>query len=325
MPQQPGPPPADPEGPLMRFIAGLADLFYGPSAQSRRPDQMKEAVDRLVAEVVPEPPRPAARSAEDLAAETIAAAWESLEAGRDDAEELALTALRYWPNCADAYTLLGISAGLELEIALPLFTLAVMAGAEALGPDGFARYSGRFWDAPETRPFMVALGMLARANREAGAIDTAAAHFTELLNLNPRDNQGVRFELLGLALEVGNTETAEQVLAAFSADDAASFAYGRALLEFQRGGDSDSARLALRAARTANPHVVEYLTGRRELPDQMPLAGPPGSEAEALLTIEVVGRAWASTKGALEWVRKHSVPVAPPPPPKEKRSGPREV
>ena len=48
-------------------------------------------------------------------------------------------ALRYWPNCGDAYTLLGVSAGPQIEIALPLFTLAVMAGAEALGPEGFER------------------------------------------------------------------------------------------------------------------------------------------------------------------------------------------
>lgn len=322
------PPEFDPNAPLVRFVLGVAELFYGEpgdGAPERRPEEIKAEADRLLMDVVPEPPRPAGRPAEELATETAEAAWEALEAGRQDAEELALTALRYWPDCAEAYSLLGIAAGEQLELALPLFTLAVMAGAAALGPDGFERYAGRFWEAPETRPLMAALALLARANREAGAADTAAAHYFEMLNLNPSDDQGVRYDLLALSLENGKQETAARVIEAFADDESAAFAYGRALFEFQRGGDSDPARLALRAARARNAHVVDFLLGTKPLPERLEPSSEAGGETEAVFIADQFARAWETTRGAREWLRRHTVPAQPGAPAKAKRTGPREI
>jgi tetratricopeptide (TPR) repeat protein len=327
MSEPPPPVTIDPDSPLAKVIVGIAQIFYAGEGevQERNPEQLKAEVERLIEESVPAPPRVSIKSPQQLAMESVAAAWDAMDAGAENAEDLALMALRYWPNCADAYTLLGISAGEQLEVALPLFTLAVMAGAEALGPDGFQRYAGRFWQAPETRPFMGALGFLARANRDAGAVDAAAAHFIEMLNLNPNDDQGARYDLLALALQAGRTEVAERILQAFADDQGAAFAYGRALYLFQKSGDSDQSRLALRTAQKANPIVSEYLLGTRKPPEELPSFDQPGGEGEAVLFLDLMGAAWTSTKGAIDWLRKHTVVAVKGPPVKEKRSGPREV
>jgi tetratricopeptide (TPR) repeat protein len=326
---EPAPPPDfDANSPLAKVIVGIAEIFYageGESAPERHPAELKAAVEKLIETVVPAPPRVSLKPPEQLAQESVAAAWDALEAGAENAEDLALMALRYWPNCADAYTLLGISAGEQLEIAMPLFTLAVMAGADALGPGGFERFAGRFWEAPETRPFMGALGFLARANRDAGAIDAAAAHFIEMLNLNPNDDQGARYDLLALSLQIGRTEVAERIFKAFADDEGTAFAYAKALYYFQKGGDNDPARLALRAAQKANPIVAEYLIGTRKPPEELPSLGEPGGEGEAILYLDLMGTAWTATKDAIDWVRKHTVVTVKGPPVKERRAGPREV
>lgn len=320
----------DPESPLAKFITGVAQIFYrdtpaGETDPQRLPEQLKAEVERLILDVVPAPTQISVKSPEQLSEETVIAAWEALEAGKPQAEDLALAALRYSPRCADAYTLLGISAGGELQIALPMFTLAVMAGADSLGPDGFERYAGRFWEAPETRPFMVALGFLARANKEAGALDAAANHLAEMLNLNPTDEQGARYDLLAIALQTGMTDIAGKLIQAYADDEGTFFAWAKALFAFQRSGDSDQARLALRQATTLNRHVAEFLTGSGEVPEEVLDVDEIGGEAEAVLYLDLMGDAWTNTKGAIDWLRKHTVKVVKAPPPKEKRSGPREV
>ena len=315
----------DLESPLAKFLLGIAAIFYREPVgeePEQLPGQLKAEVERLIVEVVPEPAIISLKSREQLAVETIDAAWAALDAGEPEAEDLALTALRYWPDCADGYTLLGVSAGSQLEIALPLFTLAVMAAAEVLGPEGFERFEGQFWDAPETRPFMMALGFLARANRQAGALDAAANHFAEMLRLNPADEQGARYELLGIAMQTGMTEIAGKLIQAYADDESPFFAWAKALFAFQRSGDSDQARLMLRNATAANRHIAEYLVDGSAAPA---LEGASEPEFEALMYLETMGAAWASTRGAVDWVQRHTVTPAKAPPAKEKRSGPREV
>jgi tetratricopeptide (TPR) repeat protein len=317
----------DLESPVARFVIGLVRIFYGADGSTpteRNPAELKAEVEALIREVMPEP-KLSMKPPDQLAMEAVAAGWEAIDRGDENAEEFALRALRHWPNCADAYTLLGVAAGMQLEVALPLFTLGVMAGAEALGPDGFERYAGRFWKEPITRPFMGALGFLARANRDAGAADAAAAHFLEMLNLNPDDEQGARYDLLALALQIGMLEPAGKILEAYADDDSSFFAYGKALYAFLSTGDSDAARLALRRAKETNPNFAAYMLGTKEPPAELPELDEAGSEGEAVLMLDLLGPSWLAAKGALEWLKKQTVMPAAGPPAKEKRSGPREI
>ncbi|MGD9935323.1 MAG: tetratricopeptide repeat protein [Dehalococcoidia bacterium] len=319
--------------PIAQFVVGIMEIFYGEQPGDTPPGSvdaslLKTRVDDLIASVVGDPPTPVGATAEELGAQAAARAWDAAENGDDSAPDLALLALRYWPSCADAYVLLGLSAGDQADLALPLFTLGVVAGAEAIGPAAFSEegVDADFWQNPDARPFMAALGLLARTNREIGALDAAAVHFAEMLRLNPNDDQGARYELMAIALAMGDMETAANLFRAYGDDAGPVFAYARALFAFRHGGDTDRSRLTVRDAREVNTHVPPFMLGARPIPEELDEEFESGGESEAALCAELLRPAWQSTPGAMEWLRAQTaglVNVAPPP--KEKRSGPRQL
>ena len=77
---------------------------------------------------------------------------------------------------------------------------ALEAGELALGPQGFEEYDGHFWGFLETRPYMRARHGLALTLLKLGEEAVAMEHFRVMLKLNPNDNQGIRYLLLGSLL-----------------------------------------------------------------------------------------------------------------------------
>lgn len=317
-----GMPDIDPNRPSVRFINGVLDIFFG--GPPPEPQVIKQRVDELLRSL-PSPPREFGASAQDQAERLVEAAWETTdETGLD----LAVTALCLWPNCADAYTYLGVQAGEVAEIALPMFTLGVTAGYEALGQARFDEDTGHFWGVVETQPFMRALAELARVNRDVGALEVAASHFAEMLRLNPNDDQGVRYELLATFLQMGATAEAGALLQDYGEEDSVPFAYGAALAAFQREGDSETARALLRAAFEANPHMARFIAGVEPMPQEISLALAEGSADEGAVYAEIFAPAWEATRHATGWMTAQLKLTEPPkaaPPPKTKRTGPREV
>lgn len=319
----------DLDDPVFQFIAGIIELAYGKGPGDAPPvadpAEFRSSVERLLA-AKPAMTRDPSMTAEEQAGRLVEAAWESEDEG---GPVLAVDALRLWPGCADAYTYLGVSAGEEVSLAIPLFTLGLMAAYESLGQDAFDTHAGNFWTRSETQPFMRALAELARANREAGALDVAAAHYQEMLRLNPADHQGARYELLGILLEMGDQDAAERLLTVYGDDATPGFAYAAALLDFQRSGDTPASRDTLQQALAASPRVAEFLSGARPFPAEGDIAFDPGSDGEAAIFAELLAPAWEATDGAVEWLRANPPAAAPAKvvaaPAKEKRSGPRGV
>lgn len=314
----------DPDEPLGEFLLGVMEIVQDEQLDS--PEAMEAAVGRLLSRRLPIP-RTLGVAVEAQAGEMAAIAWTL-----DDPVEgmaLALEAIRLWPDCSDAYTLLGLHTAADLVLAIPLFTFAVMAGVRALGQGTLEEHTGDLWAVDEARPFLNALGFLARSQREAGALGAAAIHFGEMLRLNTSDDQGARYDLLATLLEMGEFEGAGQVLEMYPEESSrAFFSYARALKLLQQRGDGDESRLALREARAASPHAVPYLTGEQPLPAEMPESFGQGDEAEAIVLADLLGPAWGATEGAIDWLRRQtgSAPgVKDAPPAKEKRSGPRAV
>jgi tetratricopeptide (TPR) repeat protein len=317
--------------PLFRFINGIMEIFYGED-----PVQHPEAVEHdvlrgKVAALLDSLPRPIRRlplTAQQQAAEMAQAAWDAPE--DEHSPYLALEALTLSADCADAYSFLGISAGEELALAIPILTLAVMAGYETLGQAAFEEHTGHFWALPETRPFMRALGELARVNREAGATDVAIAHYDEMLRLNPADDQGARYELLSLALEAGQHDLAEKILAAYQDDASPAMPLGAALLSYQRTGDTDASRALLKAAIEPQPLLAPFILGLLPLPEVIRDDYELGGEEEAAIFASLLQPAFEATGGAMDWLRTQAAAAAPrievvTPPSKERRSGPRQV
>ena len=72
----------------------------------------------------------------------------------------------------------------------------VAAAEERLGKKAFKKFAGHFWGFHETRPYMRARAALADALHHAGRIESSAAEVEAMLELNPGDNQGLRYRLL---------------------------------------------------------------------------------------------------------------------------------
>lgn len=224
---------------------------------------------------------------------------------------LAKEALAISPLCADGYYVLAGEAATPAEAA-PLYRRAMDAAASVLGAAAFEEDVGLFWGLIETRPYMRARHGLALALWELGERDAAIAHYQDMLRLNPNDNQGIRYLLLGALIELGRNGEAGELIKRYRNDWSAAWAWSRALLSFRQKGDVAASRKALARAVEANPHVTAYLLGRKRLPRTLPPFIGIGDETEAADYVDLAKSAWKATAGALIWVATSLEGGAPP-------------
>jgi tetratricopeptide (TPR) repeat protein len=218
--------------------------------------------------------------------------------------KLARRAVAISPDCADAYVALGDAASTP-EAARDWYQRGVEAGARAIGQARFEELAGEFWGHIETRPYMRARLALAEALRRLGANEDALGHYHGLLQLNPGDNQGVRYLLLPALLEAGHDSEAGALLERYEDDAQAAWPYARALWLFRRDGDSGAARAALQEALEANAYVAGFLLA----PETMPWADAPsfvlGSVEEATDVARGLAPAFDRTPDALAWLGRN--------------------
>lgn len=216
--------------------------------------------------------------------------------------ELARQALAICPDCADAYVVLAEQARTRKE-AIRLYREGVAAGERALGPAVFQEQAGRFWGLLETRPYMRARLGLAAELWAVGRKEEAVGHLQEMLRLNPNDNLGVRHLLAGHLLTLDRDREVADLLDKYAEEGTATWAYTRALLEFRRHGDTPETRRLLEEAKRRNPHVPDYLLGRKVPPPVAPGAYTLRDDSEAQHYLLISMPAWKSTLGAIPWVR----------------------
>ena len=212
--------------------------------------------------------------------------------------QLARQALDVCPDCADAYVILAEQAG-TLDAELENYTKAMAAAERTLGPEAFKEHAGHFWGVSETRPYMRARTGVAQCLEQLGRVEEAVDHYQALLELNPDDNQGIRYLLMPKLLKLGRDVEAARLLKKYD-EQSANWAYARALLAFRLSGKSAAARRELRGAFRVNTHVPEFMMGEEALPT------PPhyslGSPEEAIICVEELQGAFAATEGALDWL-----------------------
>src|SRR5450631_809314 len=168
--------------------------------------------------------------------------YEAWEAAGERRVTLARKALALWPDCADAYVLLAQAAS-SLEEARELLERGVAAGERAVGRRVFVEDAGDFWLIFETRPYMRARAALAATMWRLGRREEAVEHQRELLRLNPRDNQMLRYRHAHWLLELEVYNELEALFAVYAEDRVPGFVYAKALAAFRcRGGDDAGAR-----------------------------------------------------------------------------------
>ncbi len=227
-------------------------------------------------------------------------AWEAPTPERS--VEMAIAALAISRLCADAYSLLAGYAKPGSHEERELWESAVEAGRKAIGEAMFKECVGEFWGILETRPYMRARFGLAETLWKRGAHEEAVDHLSEMLALNPNDNQGVRYSLLAHLTELGQDASAAALVEQYKEEHSAFWAWTRVLLTFRRGGDR-SARKLIAEAIEVNQHVRDYLCGERAIPRRMPPYYGMGDRNEAIMYGRDYLPAWRATEGAVEWLR----------------------
>jgi tetratricopeptide (TPR) repeat protein len=229
-------------------------------------------------------------------------AYDAMEAIGRRQIKLARKALAISRDCADAWIVLGEAAA-DIESARVLYQHGLEAGTRAIGVGAFAELKGDFWERLETRPYMRARLLLAETLEDLGQGDAACEHYQQMLELNPNDNQGVRYLLLAALLEAGKDEETGELLARYPEDIQAIWPYARTLWRLRTDGDTPRTKEALDEAIRANPHVVKYLLKPESLPEHRPPDFVPGSKDEAAYVADELIDAFESTAGALAWLR----------------------
>lgn len=210
-------------------------------------------------------------------------------------------ALKICPECADAWLCLSRELDLSPPERILYIERATEAGRAIIG-DAFMDMIGAFWGYHETRPYMRALEEQARHYDNYGHLEAAIEVWEMMLNLNPNDNQGVRDPLASAYLLAGRLDDARDLLDRYRDDESAALSYARALESFLRHGDKSASRQARQQALASNAHLVLFVTGANQLPNDRPEMYQLGSPEEAILVAEHAVPAWKKYPEAINWL-----------------------
>ena len=235
--------------------------------------------------------------------------YEAMDAPTDE-QELALLeqVLKLDPGNVDALLAMLRHESLSVPEEIEFLQKLVKLAESRLGPKAFQEFAGHFWGFHETRPYMRVRQMLAERLRGAGRLEEAIVEWQAMLELNPGDNQGVRYGLLAVLLGLSRLEEARKLFEKYPEEFEfnAAFAWGRVLERFL-SNDLAGVGAALAAARKQNPHMQAYVKGHRALPRELPEGYAPGSKDEALCFAKGLREAWLKHPAALTWLEAQKV------------------
>ncbi|NUM52118.1 MAG: hypothetical protein HUU46_00595 [Candidatus Hydrogenedentes bacterium] len=261
-----------------------ANQFLQESMAGRGLDELMGAIEMTAEE-----------SAQELAYQAMDAQDER------SAIRLAKQALALDPLNVDAsMVVIGCTAKTQEE-KVDLIRETLERAKQKLGPKFFAENKGHFWGKIETRPYMRARCDLVYVLTELDRIDEAIVECESMLELNPNDNQGMREVLLGLYLRQRDTKKARKLMSRYKEPMFAVWCYGQ-LLECLLSRNISGAERALQRARSVNPHVADFLIGRRELRDSGFGSYSMGSEEEAVHCLNMLGPAFLAHPQSIEWI-----------------------
>ena len=216
--------------------------------------------------------------------------------------ELVEEALRLDRHCLDAQVVKARFTCKSDAAMIETLSRLIEQAEQRMGKEFLEENRGHFWGVTETRPYMRARDILNVFLLRAGRDQEAVKNSELMLELNPNDNQGIRDTLLGLYLKNSDLAGASRLLKQFDNDLAAVHFWGRVLERFL-SGDLDGAKKAFRQAHKHNPHVADYLTGRKPVPQTPINYYSRGSEEEARVCLDELGAAWKAHPAAVEWLK----------------------
>ncbi len=237
-----------------------------------------------------------------IAQEIVYDAWE--ESDPVEQVQMAKAALRVSPDCGDAYVILAEAAASYAE-ALELYQKGIEAARRALGEGFFLDEENlqHFWGILETRPLLRCLEGKAISQEKLKRWQEAEETYRYILEINPNDNQGIRYMLLYLLFERGKFEEAALFMKQFKNDPGIEWIYCRPLLDFRMKGPQKAVGRALRKAIKYNAYVPKFLLSRKRVPSRDIVSFSPGGMDEAVLYAGRYLNHWRRIPGAVAWLK----------------------
>jgi tetratricopeptide (TPR) repeat protein len=227
--------------------------------------------------------------------------FEAYEQPVSKGKKLVKQALELDPNNADAYNYLA-SIEKNIEGAIKMFEKAIKAGEKTLGKKFFKEEKGFFWGMIETRPYMRAKAGLADCLYAKNEVDKAIEIYEEMLELNPNDNQGIRYLLSTLLLSKNDLTKFQLFIKNSEEEDCAAWNYNNALYHFKKSGQTAKSNKELLKAYKSNEYVIDYMLGVKKMPDEQPQYIGRGDENEAISYVNGAWSVWDKTAEALDWL-----------------------
>ncbi|WLR50649.1 SEC-C domain-containing protein [Bacillus tianshenii] len=229
--------------------------------------------------------------------------YDAYDANPPERYELAKKALSLHLDSPDAYNIMAeLTESPEDELAF--YARGVDAGEKDLGEAFFKEHKGDFYMQVSTRPYMRVKMNYAQQLYLLDDVEEALHQYEEMLMLNPNDNQGVRYLLLTAYLEEELFEEAERLLEAYDNDGMASFQYNRAYLHYQQHGITTELVHLLKEAKKQNPHVLDFLLGKREITSRYHSQLTVGGVTEAEVYAQDHAHLWVGEESLMNWLAK---------------------
>lgn len=226
--------------------------------------------------------------------------FEAYEQPVSKGKKLVKQALELDPNNADAYNYLA-SIEKDIDKAIVMFEKAIKAGEKTLGKK-FFKEKRYFWGMLETRPYMRAKAGLADCLYAKKEVDKAIEIYEEMLELNPNDNQGIRYLLSTLLLSKNDLTKFELFIKNSENEDCAVWNYNNALYSFKKLGRTAKTEKILMDAYKSNEFVIDFMLGIKKMPDEQPQYIGRGDENEAVSYLNGAWSIWDKTPEALDWL-----------------------
>lgn len=227
--------------------------------------------------------------------------FEAYEQTVTKGKKLVKQALELDPNNADAYNYLA-SIEKDIDKAITQYEKAIKAGEKTLGKKFFKEEKEYFWGMLETRPYMRAKAGLADCLYAKKEVGKAIEIYEEMLELNPNDNQGIRYLLSTLLLDKEDLTKFELFIKNNEEEDCAVWNYNNALYNFKKFGRITKTDKILLDAYKSNEFVIDYMLGMKKMPDEQPQYIGRGDENEAISYVNGSWTIWDKTEGAFDWL-----------------------
>ncbi|MEZ5364555.1 MAG: hypothetical protein R2748_20030 [Bryobacterales bacterium] len=222
----------------------------------------------------------------------------------DEAKAAAMltSALEIDPGCVEALTITARALDDPTDATI-LLEAAVQVAERRLGEKMFNEMKGKFWDIPQTRPYMRALLALAESQMDEMDYGSGLDSYFRLIDLSESDALNVRNTLTGALLAADQVERARAIaFDRFGSEDSPSLLWSRTLILYLER-DFDGAADMLERARDASPDVEPYLLGELELAEEP----PPIDSSVAADVADLIARdqivAWRSRPLSLIWLK----------------------